>query len=125
MPVTQQVAAAAFAHLLPRHVKQFSSLSTTSTLPTLDGLDEQEVSQVLAASIISSIFLGVNSREQVLTPLLEMFSQSEAFVSSATSLVVSRPFLAFPLLQLNHPFLSISVQNARLRGERSAGSVAR
>jgi hypothetical protein len=36
---------------------------------------------------------------QVLMPLLDVFSQSEALVSSATSLVVSCFFVVFPLRQ--------------------------
>ena len=80
------------------------------------------------------------TRMQVLMPLLDMFSQSEALVSSATSLVVSCTFLVFPLRQAQSddkrrvlwrhgmhydPFTSFSVQNARLRGKYFAGAVAR
>jgi hypothetical protein len=75
---------------------------------------------------------------QVLMPLLDMFSQSEALVSSATSLVVSffpwssrcakrSPMTIAVLSGGMHydPFTSFSVQNARLRGKHFAGAVAR
>jgi hypothetical protein len=70
-------------------IAQHASRSPHSTLPNLDGLDERELLQVKAD--VASAAARSHARTQVLPPLLDMFSQSEALVSSATSLVVRLP----------------------------------
>jgi hypothetical protein len=59
-----------------------------------------------------------------MSPLLDMFSQLEALVSSATSLVVRLPCYRRACVACD-ALLCASVQNARLPGRRSSSAAAR